>query len=531
MSIMVCPLGSFFHSTCRSMSTARMTVPTNDDEDSELLIDPTIINSTCRRVPWPFRQLQIVLVLMAASVFMMLSLTNSNLLRPSLGRQQELHLDQVAPVAISNDAWQELMQVIQANLNDPKVRGDMWLPIILQGRSIYLRKEHVNGFKGLARFDNLIGVLEYALAYGMVKTNTPTTPTTGTSLQLQNNNTHISRREDLPIFANHTSIPLVFFLADARIFYNTLFPRFTWCTLWENETHCPVFPIPTYTLFQAQPDQTPDQHVFHATLKQKYPWSTKLRQAVWRGAATGYAPNGWASLPRAQFVNYSLRYPDLFDAAFVDSAQFHSLYPEEHFKLRNFSRFADRIEMNDYQKYRAVVDIDGNSWSTRFGQLLCMNTVVIKVRVCFYPTFDTAVRFLFCAADSTVGFLYLISVLQVYPRNKNYFFDQLQPWQHYIPVKNDLSDLIDAARFADSDKNKRKVQQIIYRANEFCRTTLTRRRMGEDTYWMIQQYIQLLGDNATRWRQWEDLYQGCQQNFTLVPATQYNPVPEQIYHE
>jgi hypothetical protein len=90
--------------------------------------------------------------------------------------------------------------------------------------------------------------------------------------------------------------------------------------------------------------------------------------------------------------------------------------------------------------------------------------------------------------------------------------------------------LVDAIRFAVSDENVQKVQQIIHRANEFCRTRLSRRRMGEDTYWMIHQYVQLLGDNDTRWRQWEDLYQDYQQNFTFVNVTRYNPVPDEVYY-
>ena len=28
---------------------------------------------------------------------------------------------------------------------------------------------------------------------------------------------------------------------------------------------------------------------------------------------------------------------------------------------------------------QAIIDIDGNNWSSRFGMLLCMNSVVIKV--------------------------------------------------------------------------------------------------------------------------------------------------------
>jgi len=34
--------------------------------------------------------------------------------------------------------------------------------------------------------------------------------------------------------------------------------------------------------------------------------------------------------------------------------------------------------------YRAIIDIDGNNWSSRFASLLCTNSVIIKVRVYCY---------------------------------------------------------------------------------------------------------------------------------------------------
>jgi hypothetical protein len=95
-----------------------------------------------------------------------------------------------------------------------------------------------------------------------------------------------------------------------------------------------------------------------------------------------------------------------------------------------------------------------------------------------------------------------------------------------------MSDLVDALRFAVSDDNTEKVKRMIYHANEFCRTRLTRQHMAEDTFWMINNYIQLLGNNATRWRQWDDLYQEYQRNITMVPVIQYkNPLPDQVHHE
>ena len=75
---------------------------------------------------------------------------------------------------------------------------------------------------------------------------------------------------------------------------------------------------------------------------------------------------------------------------------------------------------------------------------------------------------------------------------------------------------MDAIRFAIADQNEKKVKGIIYRANEFCRTRLTRRGMAIDTFWIISNYTQLLGNNTTRWNQWDELLEGFQRNITLV---------------
>ncbi|WVQ71619.1 hypothetical protein IAR50_001159 [Cryptococcus sp. DSM 104548] len=70
--------------------------------------------------------------------------------------------------------------------------------------------------------------------------------------------------------------------------------------------------------------------------------------------------------------------------------------------------FKGRVKKEDGAKYRYVVDVDGNGWSSRFRRLLQGNNVVLKSTV--YPEwFDT----------------------------------MLIPWYHYVPVKMDYSDFFD----------------------------------------------------------------------------------------
>ncbi len=38
-----------------------------------------------------------------------------------------------------------------------------------------------------------------------------------------------------------------------------------------------------------------------------------------------------------------------------------------------------KMDQDDFMKYKAILDIDGNAWSARLGKLLCFYSVVIKV--------------------------------------------------------------------------------------------------------------------------------------------------------
>ena len=100
----------------------------------------------------------------------------------------------------------------------------------------------------------------------------------------------------------------------------------------------------------------------------------------------------------------------------------------------------DQIPFRDFMKYRAIVDIDSNGASTRFGPLLCMNSVVIKVQ----------------------------------PRFGSYWNHELEPWVHYVPVEWDLSDLQKQVDFAVSNKHQNQIRQIIRNANAWCRTVSNR---------------------------------------------------------
>jgi hypothetical protein len=120
--------------------------------------------------------------------------------------------------------------------------------------------------------------------------------------------------------------------------------------------------------FKCTWDQTFEKH------ESKYPWHSKIDRAVWRGSTTGWPHLPFDDLPRAKLVKKSMDRPDIFDAGFTSFVQ-----GWEWRKLTNQTIAANVIPFEDLMKYRAIIDIDGNYWSSRFTKLLCTNSVVIKV--------------------------------------------------------------------------------------------------------------------------------------------------------
>ncbi len=71
---------------------------------------------------------------------------------------------------------------------------------------------------------------------------------------------------------------------------------------------------------------------------------------------------------------------------------------------------ADRVEPKTWATRKFAIDIDGvtNAWNNLFHRLL-MGNCVLKV-------------------ESQMGY-------------RQWYYDKLQPYQHYVPIKKDLSDL------------------------------------------------------------------------------------------
>ena len=86
----------------------------------------------------------------------------------------------------------------------------------------------------------------------------------------------------------------------------------------------------------------------------------------------------------------------------------------------------------------------------------------------------------------------------------SYYEKELKPWEHYIPVHSNLSDLESAVSFAVSDANVEKVKTIIKNAQSWCQAKLLADQLAADLMWTLASYVELLKKEDGWHDMWEE---------------------------
>jgi hypothetical protein len=150
------------------------------------------------------------------------------------------------------------------------------------------------------------------------------------------------------------------------------------------------------------------------------PWEERRAVALWRGSTTGYRTSGdIMELPRVALCRTAARQEnrEYLDAGVTDFAQLQS--EDEAELLRRSGLVRDFIDARRFQHWKYLVDIDGNtnSWPGLFEKLLS-GSAVLKVES---------------------GGPY-----------RQWYYDRLKPFENFVPIRNDLSDLIEKIRYLRS---------------------------------------------------------------------------------
>lgn len=121
------------------------------------------------------------------------------------------------------------------------------------------------------------------------------------------------------------------------------------------------------------------------------------------------------------------------------------------------------FSLHIFAYYQAIIDIDGNNWSARFNNLLCSNSVVIKLQ----PDF-------------------------IEQSHK-----ELEPFVHFIPAT--IDNLTETVEYVFDGKNEPDMKQIVLHANEWCKASMTTRALATAAVASLDHYLELLSHYDTNW--------------------------------
>nr|WP_240653248.1 glycosyl transferase family 90 [Sphingomonas crocodyli] len=141
-------------------------------------------------------------------------------------------------------------------------------------------------------------------------------------------------------------------------------------------------------------------------------WDELKDQAYWRGTDTGvFRYRTYAAAPRVAAALMSRERPDILDAR-ITRIELRPGHIEKEAWYHEMGLMGPEEDQANILNYRYQIDIDGNTntWSSLFLKLLT-GTPVLKV-------------------ESEFGF-------------RQWYYDLLVPWENYVPVASDASDLIE----------------------------------------------------------------------------------------
>lgn len=223
------------------------------------------------------------------------------------------------------------------------------------------------------------------------------------------------------------------------------------------------------------------KHITLAKWVPKYQWRNKKEIAFWRGATTGgdFTLDNWYEMPRTKLSLLSAYYPDQIDAGYTSLVAMPQVVKEEILKTLPI---VDWVNHKRHLKYKYLVIADGNTCTyPRYYLGLYSGSVVFK--------------------DESVDI--------------QWFYKELKPYVHYIPVASDFSDLPEKVQWAkEHDKEAKKIAQ---NATAFINHNLKLKHIYAYIGELLNEYAKLqdqpielqdgmqpyLGSHKTKWRNHE----------------------------
>lgn len=198
------------------------------------------------------------------------------------------------------------------------------------------------------------------------------------------------------------------------------------------------------------------------------PWSKKINKVFWRGALS--APDNIfeqtvETLPRIRLIRAAQKHPELFDVAIVDvDEEIHNVLTKAQMKklmrsLKNYIKEPSETYARDQTKYKYLINVCAVLSSWRLSEMLSSGSLLLL------------------QYDSTNELIY----------------DWLTPWENFVPISSNLSDLIvKLAWLAEHPSEAERIAEAGYQLFQ-------RRVRRQDTYCYILQALTALS-RASKWQ-------------------------------
>tara|TARA_Y100000389_G_scaffold204555_1_gene257951 strand:- start:317 stop:3181 length:2865 start_codon:yes stop_codon:yes gene_type:complete len=176
------------------------------------------------------------------------------------------------------------------------------------------------------------------------------------------------------------------------------------------------------------------------------PWTERISKVVFRGSATGCGITTETNV-RLKAAEIGTKYPDLFDVSLVDANKRPKVYKGQPIRIIEDSYLATKnikIDKNatltdeEQYKFKYILHLDGHAAAFRLGRELRSGSAILI------------------------------------PKSKyNLWFSyKLKPYVHYVPIKEDLSDLVTQVQWCI--KHDDKCKQIGKNAQSFYKETFSK---------------------------------------------------------
>ncbi len=215
-------------------------------------------------------------------------------------------------------------------------------------------------------------------------------------------------------------------------------------------------PTKTDPEYSSQAYDWPYIHILVEEACRNFPWEKKISKALWRGGLQGYqydySPRGFFETPRGKLCYLSHVHPDLIDAG-------------TNWNEKSVKRIVEVTGLNPYKAFLSVV-----------AQVRFKYQINVDGHTATYPGLQWRL-------------LSNCTVLKQESKNRMWYFYPLKPWVHYIPLQEDLSDVIEKIEWCRN--NDEKAQKIAEEGRKFALENILPEHCCLYCYKVLKKYASL----------------------------------------